>query len=272
MIKSIVFIFIFFCAATAAIAQDTLALPAETLTQDSIKTQEVVRKPTPPGNFIKLNLMGLPMRNVSLQYERALSKRFSLSLGLRIMPDGSLPLLSTLEQQIGNNDPDFLSIIRSVNIKNTAITPELRWYPGKKGYGRGFYLATYYRYLKADISSTKKIELEIDETKRNLSLQANLKVHNFGLMMGAQWMLSKRIFLDWWIIGAQAGFQQGELSAVPDIDFTDDQIAEINNDISINFEALGQTTQINKKGLNIKTNSFLPFTGLRTGLCLGVRF
>jgi hypothetical protein len=261
-----------FCLSIIGLLILQTALAQNVSTSDSALSQPVAVKPPPPANFIKVNLFGLPLRNISLQYERALSKRFSIALGLRIMPQGDLPLLSTIENVVGNDDPDFVSAIRSINIKNTAFTPELRWYPGKKGYGRGFYVAAYYRYLQMDISSSKRFEVEIDELKRNMLLNANLKVHNLGLMLGAQWMISKRISLDWWIAGVQAGFQKGELTATPDIDFTDEQINEIKNDISVNFKALGQTTQIDKEGVNIKTNSFLPVTGIRAGLCLGVRF
>jgi hypothetical protein len=238
----------------------------------SAETKVSSKNITPPGNFIKFNLAGLALRNYSFQYERSLSKKISLALGVRIMPAGSLPLLSSIEQLAGNDEPDFVSAVRSININSTAYTPEVRWYPGKKGYGRGFYMAAYYRYLKMDLSSSKQFKVEIDNDPRNITLASGIQAHNIGLMMGAQWMLSKRLFLDWWIMGIQAGFQKGSLLVTPDIDFTDAQIAEIQNDISVNFTALGQTTAIDRNRVNIQTNSFLPVTGLRAGLCIGVRF
>lgn len=258
--------FLFFSQHLSVFAQDTTLTYAVPVALKSPVKQ-------PPVNFIKLNLAALPMNNFSVQYERAVSKKISLALGLRMMPQGGLPFASTLGEVLANNDSDFVSAIQSIRIKNLAITPELRWYPGRKGYGRGFYIATYYRYLTMDISSTKNIEISFDDnSKRNIRMNAGLKMHNIGLMLGAQWMLSKRIFIDWWIIGAQAGLQSGAFTARPDMDFSTTQIAEMTDDIKVNFTALGQTTKIDAKEVNVKTNSLLALTGLRGGLCLGVRF
>jgi hypothetical protein len=91
-------------------------------------------------------------------------------------------------------------------------------------------------------------------------------------MIGAQWMLSKRIALDWWIIGAQAGFHQAELIGLPKTNFTDNQLKAIRDDIQVNFNNLGQTSIITAEKVKVNTNAFIAATGLRTGLCLGVRF
>ncbi len=266
MYKYLFFFILFTASVFSSIAQDSVFV------SDSLPVKDSITTIIPDRNFIKLNLLALPLRNFSLQYEHALSKRFSVALGFRFMPDGSLPLLSSFESFIGIKDPEVQNAFRSVNIRNLAITPEARWYPSKKGYGRGLYIAAYYRYFQIDISSSNKFQVELDNSIRNMTLNMNLQAHNFGLMFGGQWMLSKRLFLDWWIMGAQLGWQTGEFIFSPDQEFSDAQINEINNRISINFTKLGQTTLINKQAVIIGTNSFLELTGLRTGLCLGVRF
>lgn len=259
------FIFLFLFSFGISNAQDSLMVMDSVPVQDSVTIN-------PKRNFIKLNVLALPLRNFSMQYEHALTKRVSVALGFRFMPGGNLPLLSSVESLIGINDPDVQNAMRSVSISNIAITPEARWYFGKKGYGRGFYIAAYYRYFQFDISSSQKFNAEIANESRNMTLNIDFKAHNLGLMLGGQWMLSKRLFLDWWIIGAQMGWQTGEFTFSPDQDFTDAQINEINDKISVNFTKLGQTTQISKQRVVLRTNSFIEFTGLRTGLCLGVRF
>jgi hypothetical protein len=103
-------------------------------------------------------------------------------------------------------------------------------------------------------------------------VSAQLKLHNIGMMLGAQWMLSKYIVLDWWIIGGQVGFHQAELKGVPTTDFSQEQLDEIQRKIQVNFKNLGQTSLIQSNNVSINTKAFIPATGLRTGLCLGVRF
>jgi hypothetical protein len=239
----------------------------------ALDSTRIIPRPKTAVNFLKLNLPGLALRQFHVQYEVAVRKKVSLALGVRFMPEGEVPLINTVEQLSGINDPEFIKILRSVQINNFAITPELRFYPGKKGYGRGFYIAPYYRYLSIDLKSDLPVEISFDDDSKNqITVSGNINIHNIGLMIGAQWMLSKRIALDWWIIGAQAGFHQAEIIGLPQTDFTANQLKEIRDDIQVNFNNLGQTSIITAEKVKVNTNAFIAATGLRTGLCLGFRF
>jgi hypothetical protein len=239
----------------------------------ALDSTRIIPRPKTAVNFLKLNLPGLALRQFHVQYEVAVRKKVSLALGVRFMPEGELPLINTVEQLSGVDDPELLKILRSVQVSNFALTPELRIYPGKKGYGRGFYIAPYYRYLSFNISSNLPVEISFDDDSKNqISVSGNIKVHNIGLMIGAQWMISKRIALDWWILGAQAGFHQAEIIGLPKTDFTANQLKEIRDDIQVNFKNLGQTSDIASDKVKVNTNAFIAATGLRAGLCLGFRF
>ena len=100
------------------------------------------------NNIVKLNLMGLPLKNFSFQYERVITKRLSVAVGIRTMPTGSLPFANSFATQVGDGDPELEANIRAVKVGNFAVTPEVRLYLSRKGYGRGFYIAPYYRYAK----------------------------------------------------------------------------------------------------------------------------
>jgi hypothetical protein len=223
----------------------------------------------PAKNFVKINLMGLPLRNYSFQYERALSKRFSIALGYRFMPSGSLPLLSVIESAAGSDDKSTRDALRSLKISNTAITPEIRLYVGRKGYGRGFYLAPYYRYAAFEMNGLK---VELEDGKDNIVFSGKLTTQNLGLMLGAQWMLSKRISLDWWIVGAQIGTHTSSLKGIKEEALTPtekDDINKFSKDISFpNFKL--NTEFIDNNTAIISTSG--PWAGIRAGLCLGVRF
>lgn len=117
-------------------------------------------------NIIKLNLMALPLKNFSFQYERVLSKHVSLALGVRTMPSSSLPFQSTFISIADVTDQQTIDNLAAFKTSNFALTPELRFYLSKKGYGRGLYIAPYYRYAK--FSSE---ELPVEYTSGRVLLQ-----------------------------------------------------------------------------------------------------
>src|SRR5687767_7572070 len=79
-------------------------------------------------NIFKLNLTAIPLRNYSFQYERVLSKSISLVAGFRFMPTGNIPFKNEILDEIDEGDEDTREVIEQFQMKNIAITPELRWY------------------------------------------------------------------------------------------------------------------------------------------------
>ncbi|MEO7445229.1 MAG: hypothetical protein ABIT96_09545, partial [Ferruginibacter sp.] len=127
--RTIVFSFSFVLFANFAVAQNDSTHPG------------VTKK-----NIIKLNLFALPLKTASIQYERVMTRRISLGLGVRIMPETNLPFRSVIENFV--DDSTTLDQLHNLRLGNFAITPELRWYVGKKGAPRGFYIAPFVRYAQ----------------------------------------------------------------------------------------------------------------------------
>ncbi len=50
-------------------------------------------------------------------------------------------------------DPETEDIIRNLLISSYTVTPEVRFYLGKKGYSKGFYLSLFYRYGHYEVSN-----------------------------------------------------------------------------------------------------------------------
>ncbi|MEY3245203.1 MAG: hypothetical protein RL253_359, partial [Bacteroidota bacterium] len=92
-------------------------------------------------NIAKFNLIGF---SVNGQYERILSKRVSIALSYKILPNGKF----LFRGLIPTNDPQARESLDNLTLSNSAITPEVRFYLGKKGYGQGFYLAPFFRNAK----------------------------------------------------------------------------------------------------------------------------
>jgi Protein of unknown function (DUF3575) len=221
-------------------------------------------------NIFKVNLTAIVLKNYSFQYERILSRKFSLALGYRTMPNSSLPLQSTIESIVGD-DATAQEQIRDFRMSNTAITPELRFYASKKGYGKGFYLAPFYRnatYKGTGLKFTYENALMVEST---MSMSGKLTGNTFGLMLGAQWALGKHISLDWWMLGPHYGNGKGDFSGLASQPMT---IAE-QNDLRQQLEDfdIPLTTKIvtvNANGANVKLDG--PFAGVRAGISIGIKF
>ncbi|MDF2157279.1 hypothetical protein [Algoriphagus sp. CAU 1675] len=225
-------------------------------------------------NLIKVNLTGFLLKNYGFQYERMLSRKTSFALGVRTMPKGDLPLMGFLENQI--DDPDTFKEIERVSMGNFAVTPEFRFYLGKKSGPRGFYIAPYLRYSKSDIT-VKDFEFtyEVEENgfffeeTRTLDLNGDIKGITGGLMFGAQWKLGKSLYLDWWIIGGSYGSSNGTISTVASL--TQEEQDGLRNELnSLDIPVLEYDVEVNSNGAKMTFDG--PFASLRGGLSLGIKF
>lgn len=156
-------------------------------------------------NIVKLNLGGLIFRTGSFQYERVLGKKISLAMGVRITPKLGVPsgLKSQLSTGMGS---DQLYTLDHTKFGGYALTPEFRFYPGKKGAAKGFYLAPYFRYASYGLTIPL---VYTDTTGKGNSYNYNLKGKasyiSGGLMIGAQWIAKGGFTFDWWIGGGGFG-------------------------------------------------------------------
>jgi hypothetical protein len=224
-------------------------------------------------NIVKVNLMALALKNYSFQYERVLTKKISVAVGIRSMPTGALPLQDLFVDQIADGDPDREAEIRALKVGNFAITPEVRFYLNKKGYGRGFYIAPYYRYAKFK-SEEFPVDYETGPSSSNtIKLKGDIVTHSGGLMIGAQWHLGKVVTLDWWIIGAHYGKSKGTLNGIPSTPLTNEEQENIRNEI----EAIALEIPLTKITAEVNANSVKaimdgPWGGVRAGLTIGIKF
>lgn len=223
-------------------------------------------------NIVKINLLALPLKNYSFQYERVINKRISVALGLRTMPASGLPFKKAFSNIAGTEDPQVTQTINDLKIGNFAITPEIRFYLNKKkGYGRGFYIAPYYRFAKFK-SEEVPIEYETSPTTTNtIKLKGDIATHTGGLMIGNQRSLGKYVTLDWWILGAHYGKSKGAFNGVPTAPLTPGEQNDIRTTIEgIDIPVLKITTDINAN--SVKAIFDGPWAGIRAGISIGFKF
>jgi len=230
--------------------------------KDSVESRNVSLD---SGNsMVKLNLLSLPLRNFSLAYEHKIGRKVTAGLGLRIMPKGGLPMRSSISNLI--DDPDTDRQLDNFKTGNVAFTPEIRFYMGKQAM-RGFYLAPFARI--SSYTAEMPFEFDVNGVTQTMPLSGKLNTFTGGLLLGAQWKLGGKVYLDWWMLGPQYGSSKGLLDGKKALNAQEQQ--ELRNelqDIEIPFAETTTTVDANGARLDIKG----PWAGLRAGLCLGIRF
>lgn len=230
-----------------------------------------------PKNVIKLNLSQLALVNFSLQYERAFHKNFSAALGVSYMLKRDIPgqFFTPSSNGSGYQLPKF---------GGWSITPEIRFYPGKKEKHKaphGFYMAPYFRYSKYTMNSSY---VDIDSTsgkRNNYEVKASYSGFTAGLMLGSQWMIGKHFSIDWWIVGGgygKAKFKIHAESTDPGFYLSPQEQEDLKADIKDNTNELGS---FGNGEISVETTSNsatttvtgLPMISLRGfGLTLGFSF
>lgn len=220
---------------------------------------QTIKFPADTGkNLVKINLPSLAMKTINLQYERVISKKTTVGLGLRIMPKGSLPFSSAFDRvddQLG-----------SLELGNIAITPEIKFYMGKGAF-HGFYIAPYLRY--ANYTASIDYEFMVNGITETIPLNGSLNTFTAGVLFGAQWRIANKIYLDWSIFGPQYGFSQGSLTGTKNLSAAEQQsLRDELNDIDL---PVGKTTAtVNSTGANLDLRG--PWAGIRANIGIGYRF
>jgi hypothetical protein len=223
----------------------------------------------PERNNVKISVTSLIFRNFQFQYERSLTKRIGFVFGYSFIPKGRMPFESKIDGLTSTNS-NSNSIFSNVEIGYTAFTPEFRFYLGK-GYGKGFYVAPFYRNLKYNITGVKFTYTTDFGAKAELDMGGQISANTFGLQFGAQFNLGKKLILDWWIIGPHYGTSQGDIAGVTNRTLSSDEQASLQKELdTIELPLSEVNAKANTNGADINIRG--PWGGIRSGLSLGYRF
>ena len=226
-------------------------------------------------NFIKVNLTSLLIKNYLLQYERVLSRSVSAAISFRIMPETGLPYKNQIINMADITEPDEKDIIENLLMSNYAITPEVRYYFGRKKYGNGLYLSLFYQYGSYNFNNIV-FDVEYEEGDGpTMDASADIKSHTGGLLFGSQWSLGKYVCLDWWILGPHFGVSSGNAVALSsyqlDLEEQQDFRDEVNDAlVDADIPMLDYTISTSSDQIELDFDG--PWGGIRFGLSLGVRF
>ena len=209
-------------------------------------------------NIVKLNLLPLGIKNISLNYERILADRQTASLTVNTFIPGTAP--SFLSDLVSSESPD------TDDFSGFSVTGDYRFYGNQKGAPRGFYYAPFARYANYKYS--------FDTTIENNFSNANtaLTTYGVGIQIGTQWVIKDRFVIDWGILGVS--IQQYNLTStftsMEDINF-----GEIQESIEADIEDSGlfrTAIEFNSGDDFLQANLPFLFGGLRSYLSVGIQF
>lgn len=243
-----------------------MAVTAQQTVTVNDRMVEEEKKPKGPGkNIFKINLPAIAFKNYTVQYERQIARKMTLAATFRYMPTGTLPLISTINKYA--EDPELERQLNNIQFGNMAIMPEWRFYVGKKGAFRGFYFAPFASIARYETSLL--FEYDDQGVTETIPLNGTINTLSGGLMLGAQWKLSKALYLDWWILGPNYGKSDGTLSGQKTLSASDQQ--SLRDELAgLEIPLTEFTYEVNNNGASVFFNG--PWAGVRGGLCLGIRF
>lgn len=243
---------------------------AENGSSQSTSAPEKVHE-RPPFNLVKLNLTGILLSNYALQYERVLNRKISVALQYRIMPETGIPFKNIILKQVGDDDPDTKKIIDDFRMSNFAITPEVRIYLSKKGYGRGFYIAPFYRYASFKSNDLNVFYTDDNNVDQSIKMSGKLTTNTAGLLMGVQSDLGKHVTLDISFFGPHYGSGKGTFIGTTSSPLSSEEQGDLKRQLEdLDIPLTETTVNVNTNGVSLKLDG--PWAGYRFAISLGVRF
>lgn len=255
-------------------------MPLRAQNEVDVNVDTVVDDEAYLANHLKLNLTNMSIRHFYGAYERVFSRRFSAQIGGGVISKGNIPFIKSFLALPQETDRDYDIILAAHNTKLSGKVFNLsaRFYAGK-GWGRGFYIEPYYRYVSYELSD---FDMSIKEYMNNptvddprINMSGDISANSGGVLFGTQWLLGKQkhFVLDVWWIGLHVGKSSGGIKGKSNETLTDQEVADLQ-------ERFDNTTIENKY---IKFDAVIRNTdaellldsvwgGLRCGVSIGYRF
>ena len=217
-----------------------------------------------PKNVVKFLPVNLPFNSVSFEFERMISAKNSITIGI------GLPQQKSIMDKYGMDETDFTT----AKFGTMHIRAAYRHYTGDKQLPGGFYIEPYLKYqnIKADGDYTGTIDVTEEPYKGRIEVNAN--TINLGFQMGTQFLIAKTVSLDIYFLGLEAGLLSGNSHGVTDKlpganklkNNFDKNIADLPSFIGDKF-----TTTQNGNIVDSEASGIL-YPWLRCGISIGIAF
>ena len=208
-------------------------------------------------NIVKFGIVDIVKLNLS--YERVLNNNQSLGLNIAILRKINIPHLLLSDELIELNTETELS--------GYSIIPEYRFYTGKKGAPRGFYIAPYLKFSKYSLS------FKDDYNGEQLEVTGGYNSLGLGVQLGVQWIISDVFTIDWNFLGFELDRNTISLEFTSDSDIIDFEALrnEINNDYS-DIPIIGKRLIVDSGDDFVNGKASFLLGGIRSGISIGFAF
>lgn len=218
------------------------------------------------NNVVKFLPVNLTFHSFSFEYERMISPANYITLGIGIPNQKSI---------IGKYGIDLGSEVKSAELGTMHIRAAYRHYTSQRMLPKGFYFEPYVKYLK--ISGNGNVEnIDFNNTYKG-RIDVDLNSMNFGFQLGTQFLIAKRVTLDLYFLGLEAGILNGDVNATSDLGdpyathlkaYIEDRIAEYPSFIG---DKLTVTQSADKKMINVNASNII-YPWYRGGISIGIAF
>jgi hypothetical protein len=254
---------------------DTTVAPSPAVV-DAAPVNQPEAKIRYPKTVLKMNVTSLLFKNYNFELERSLTRRIAAQVSYRTMgakPLSQQPALRKGYSLAGEDDGALEDDWGNIAVANKTYTAGFRFYMGSKPSPRGFYLGVYGRYAKFNVNYD--YTYETDTRNYLIPVAASAKGIGGGAYFGVQWLIAKRVALDYQIMGGHWGKLTGSGSSVTDLsELTTQDRQNVKGDLEAMLPDVGSTKYINAdvsdNGVNLKIDG--PFVGVRSGISVGISF
>jgi len=218
------------------------------------------------NNVVKFLPVNLLFQSIAFEYERMINPSNYITLGIGIPNQKSI---------IGKYGIDFGSDVKSAELGTMHIRAAYRHYTSQRMLPKGFYIEPYVKYLK--ISGNGNVEnADFNDTYKG-HIDVNLNSMNLGFQLGTQFLIAKRITLDLYFLGLEAGILNGDINATSDLGdpyathlktYIENKIADLPSYVG---DKLTVSQSADKKRINVNANNII-YPWYRGGFSIGFAF
>jgi len=216
-------------------------------------------------NVVKFLPANLFFQSISFEYERMINAKNSLTLGIGLPNKKSL---------IGKYGIDAGSDLKTAALGTMHVRAAYRHYTHNQMLPQGFYIEPNlkYQHITGNASITGVDDLTDQSFSGNLEMKLNAV--NLGFQLGYQFLIAKRVSLDLYFAGLEAGFLSGNVTSTSNIPSDAINIKSENEDAIADMPSfIGNKLTVTQSGnnVNVKAKS-IPYPWFRGGISFGFAF
>jgi hypothetical protein len=232
-----------------------------------------ILKPVGRKNVIKFLPTNLAFNSLSFEYERKFTPKSSFILGIGFPSSKSFPII------MNDNSPGSDKITNDA-FSTMCIRAAYRHYSGHRIQPSGFYFSPYLKYQKIAASADNQTSGP-DPVNPNVNRPYNQKISidantlNFGLQWGVQCLIAKRISLDFYFLGIEAGLLNITASVKSsDINMINELETNVRSNVKDLPSFLSDKIAVKRNGTDQVdvTGTSIPYPWLRSGISIGIAF